>query len=231
MVHLTPRAWWLAGAATIVLAAGSTVGLGAALGGFGSTAAPAPTGSVGSSGRTASCAVPSLPGSVVQVTLSDAAGRIGDGFGGQANVPGQSSASTADDTATRLSITRVQLSPARVGAGQVSLSVHNEATGSHRVLVIPLTQPTPNGSGTTPGLPGFGPDGMGMNGFGLGNLADLANPVGEASATCAPGSGTGISAGQAGWTTMTLTAGRYAVVSPVGPQLPFGLFAILTVTA
>ena len=67
---------------------------------------------------------------------------------------------------------------------------------THELVILPL----PAGAQAGQRVPGS--DGK----------VDESGSLGEASASCAAGSGEGISAGAVGWTTVTLPAGRYELV-------------------
>lgn len=97
--------------AVVALAAGSTLAVGGAAGGFDRT------------GFSASCAVPHLPGDVVTVDLADMTGgaMMGSGSSGQ--------------TARSM---RVAAAPAQVAAGTVSFRVRNTGYQVHELLVLPL---------------------------------------------------------------------------------------------
>jgi len=86
--------------------------------------------------------------------------------------------------------------PARVPAGQVSFVVANMGWRTHEMVVVPLA------SGAAPGQRIPGPDGR------VGETGSL----GEASASCAAGSGEGIRSGSVGWFTLALPPGRYELM-------------------
>jgi uncharacterized cupredoxin-like copper-binding protein len=94
--------------AALVLGVASTVGLAAASGAFGS--APSGTG----------CAVPRLPGAVVEVTLAD----MGAMMGGP--MPGG------------MGMARVVANPGVVAAGTLSLRVVNQGPRTHELVVLPV---------------------------------------------------------------------------------------------
>lgn len=86
--------------------------------------------------------------------------------------------------------------PATVPAGQVSLVVSNVGWRTHELVILPLA------GGAVAGERVPGADGK----------VDEAGSLGEASNSCAGGVGDGIKAGTVGWTTVTLTPGRYELV-------------------
>ena len=57
-----------------------------------------------------------------------------------------------------------------------------------------------------------------------------AGSLGEASRSCGPGPGEGITAGSAGWTTLTLPAGRYELVCNLHNHYANGMRQALTVS-
>jgi uncharacterized cupredoxin-like copper-binding protein len=157
--------------AAVVLGAGSTVGLAAASGAFRDSVRT----------RTG-CAVPTLAGTVVDVTLTD----MGRMMGGSMMRGGPGSRGLA----------RVFASRGVVAAGTVSLRVVNQGMWTHELVVLPL----PPGQGA--GARTVGPDGQ----------VDEAGSLGEASRSCGAGAGDGIAAGAVGWVTLTIGPGRYELV-------------------
>ena len=86
--------------------------------------------------------------------------------------------------------------PATVPAGAISLVAQNLGWRTHELVLLPLA----GGAGAGQRVPGA--DGK----------VDEAGSLGEASASCAAGSGKGITAGAVAWTTLTLAPGRYELV-------------------
>jgi len=86
--------------------------------------------------------------------------------------------------------------PDSVPAGQVSFVVGNMGWRTHEMVVLPLARGQASGR-RTPGQDG---------------RVDETGTLGEASASCAVGSGDGITAGSVGWITLNLPAGRYELV-------------------
>jgi uncharacterized cupredoxin-like copper-binding protein len=103
--------------------------------------------------------------------------------------------------------------PNNVPAGRVSFVVANTGALVHELVVLPLPA---DGPGTRP----TGADGK----------IDESQSLGEASHSCAPGSGNGIAPGSTGWTTLTLTPGRYELVCDQPWHYAAGMFDVLTVT-
>jgi uncharacterized cupredoxin-like copper-binding protein len=103
--------------------------------------------------------------------------------------------------------------PATAPAGQVSLAVYNMGWRTHEVVVLPL------GADAAAGQRFAGPDGK----------VDETGSLGEVSGSCAEGAGNGISAGAAGWTTLTLAPGRYELVCNEPNHYAGGMYAELDV--
>ena len=236
----TRLALGLAGAAAaLVLAAGSTVALAAATGNLGARSdastgyGPAgPMGPYAARPPTSSCTVPSLPGSVAEVTLTDMGGYLGRYPGGDGGAPGRgygmmggawAGADPTTGTGTGSGPTgdgmmrgamSVQVSPVSVPAGTVSLTVANDGSLTHELVVLPLA------AGVGPGQRTIGSDGT---------VAETGS-LGEASATCAAGAGEGIAAGSDGWLTLDLAPGRYELVCNLPGHYAAGMYTELDVT-
>ena len=90
----------------------------------------------------------------------------------------------------------LSVSPATVPAGQVSLVASNRGWRTHELVILPLTSGADDGQRLPRG------DGK----------VDEAGDLGEASKSCSGGAGEGIRAGAVGWTTVTLSRGRYELV-------------------
>ena len=97
--------------------------------------------------------------------------------------------------------------------GQVVFAVTNLGNLPHELLVLPLPV------GQTPGTRTTGPDGR----------IDESGLLGEASASCADGEGTGIVPGAVSWVTLDLPAGRYELVCNYPGHYAAGMYAELTV--
>ena len=91
---------------------------------------------------------------------------------------------------------RLTAFPTTVAAGRVSLVAANFGWRTHELVILPL----PNGAGAGERVPGS--DGK----------VSEAGSLGEASKSCAAGTGDGIAAGTVGWTTVTLTPGHYELI-------------------
>jgi len=107
----------------------------------------------------------------------------------------------------------LRATPGTVGSGQVSFVVRNGGGLAHELVILPL--PT-DGPGTRP----TGADGK----------IDESQSLGEASKSCADGTGDGIAPGATGWVTVTLPAGRYELVCDEPWHYAAGMFDVLTVT-
>ncbi len=164
-----------------------------------------------------SCAAPALPGNVIDVTLADMrgmmgrGGMIGPGWNGQYG-PGMGMG--------MMGMMRILINPATVPPGQVSFRVTNAGALNHELVVLPLAK------GQYPGQRAIGPDGK----------VDEAGSLGEASRTCGADRGDdnpsnmGIAPGASGWTTVTLTPGRYELICNITGHYWTGMYAELDVS-
>ena len=109
---------------------------------------------------------------------------------------------------------RLRSSTTHVAAGTVTLVVSNLGWRTHELVVLPLAQ------GVAAGRRVVGPHGR----------VSEAGSLGEASRSCGPGSGEGITAGSAGWTTLTLPAGRYELVCNLRNHYANGMHQALSVS-
>ncbi|MGZ6884429.1 MAG: hypothetical protein ACXVET_16760 [Nocardioidaceae bacterium] len=108
---------------------------------------------------------------------------------------------------------RLRAVPASVPAGQVSLVASNVGWRTHELVVLPLAP------GAVVGTRVPGKDGK----------VDEAGSLGEASRSCAGGTGEGIVARTVGWTTLTLRPGRYELVCNLVNHYADGMYAELVV--
>ena len=108
----------------------------------------------------------------------------------------------------------LQATPAAVAAGQVSLVASNMGWRTHELVILPLDSAAAAGQRVP------GPDGK----------VDETGSLGEASASCAEGSGDGITAGTVGWTTVTVAPGRYELVCNLENHYADGMYQELVVT-
>jgi uncharacterized cupredoxin-like copper-binding protein len=115
---------------------------------------------------------------------------------------------------------RILINPATVAPGQVSFRVVNAGVLNHELVVLPLAK------GQYPGQHATGPDGK----------VDEAGSLGEASRTCGADRGednpsnNGIAPGASGWTTTTLTPGRYELICNITGHYWTGMYAELDVS-
>ncbi len=212
-----------AAAAVVALAGGSTVALAAATGGIGNGGVTAGYGPLAGRGTSApSCTVPPLPGQSVDVALGDmgGGGMMGglpgtsrSGYGGMmGGLPGTSRSGYGGMMRGTMWI---QASPTDVTAGTVSFNVANDGSLTHELVVLPLTD------GAQPGQRPIGSDGR----------VSEDGSLGEASNSCSADAGDGIAAGSDGWTTLTLTPGRYEIVCNLPGHYAAGMYAEIDVTA
>ena len=175
-----------------------------------------------------SCPGPALPGTVVDVTLTDMGGMMEPGMGpgmmGPRGTmgPGMLGPTGSGQNAYQwphmgvmgtMGMQRIFVSPSTVPAGQVSFRALNTGLLNHELVVVPLAQ------GQFPGQRAVGPDGK----------VNEADSLGEASRSCGADRGDGITPGATGWTTIVLPPGRYEVVCNIAGHYGAGMFAELDV--
>lgn len=194
------------GAAVFVLAATSTMAVAATTGAFDDHRAGKTSGQ--------SCAAPALPGALASVTLADMRDMMGRTMPDGGMMGGGPLMGQHDWPRFRRGMMQVALTPASVSRGTVSLRVHNTGYLTHEVVVLPLAAGQTAGS-RTPGSDGKVPE---------------TGSLGEASASCAAGTGDGIAAGSAGWVTLTLPAGHYEIVCNLPGHYAAGMYTELDVT-
>jgi uncharacterized cupredoxin-like copper-binding protein len=107
----------------------------------------------------------------------------------------------------------LRVSPATVPPGTVSVLVENLGWRTHELVVLPLA------SGASDGQRVPGADGK----------VDEAGSLGEASRSCAPGTGDGIESGAVGWVTLDLAPGRYELVCNLTNHYADGMHQALVV--
>lgn len=195
-----------ASAAIVALAATSTTAIAATSGAFADHR--------GGNASSRSCAVPALPGSLVSVTLVDMREMMGRTMAGGGMMSGGGTLMGQSDWPRfRQGIMRVTLAPTSVSHGTVSLRVHNTGYLTHELVVLPLA------AGQAAGTRVPGTDGK---------VAE--DRMGEASASCAAGTGDGITAGSTGWVTLKLPAGRYEIVCNLPGHYAAGMHTNFDVT-
>lgn len=174
----------------------------------------------GRSPALASCSVPALPGTVVDVTLADMHGMMGPGMMGRSGMMGPFPNGNQDAPMGMMGMMRIAINPATVPPGQVSFRVTNNGALNHELVILPLAK------GQYPGQRAVGPDGT----------VDEAGSVGEASRTCGADKGdentdnSGIAPGGSGWTTVNLTPGRYELICNISGHYWTGMYAELDVS-
>jgi uncharacterized cupredoxin-like copper-binding protein len=166
-----------------------------------------------------SCPAPALPGTVVDVTLTDMGGMMGAGMMG----PSGSGQNTYQwphmGMMGTMGMQRIFVSPSTVPAGQVSFRAVNTGWLNHELVVLPLAQ------GQVPGQRAIGPDGT----------VDEAGSLGEASRTCGADKGDeqsttpAIAPGTTGWTTTALLPGRYELICNIAGHYGAGMYTELDV--
>ena len=103
---------------------------------------------------------------------------------------------------------------ASVPAGMVTFEASNLGWRTHELVILPLADGAVAG-GRTPDTTGE---------------VDEAGSLGEASSSCAGGTGSGIDSGSVGWVTMTLRHGRYELLCNLPNHYADGMYAELDVS-
>lgn len=155
--------------------------------------------------RSSSRPAPSLPGTVVNVALTDMGGPTtarGNAVMGQGSgmMNGGGMRLSADHTSAP--------------HGTLSFLVTNSGSINHEMVVLPL----------------LGSRGVGARSVGGDGKVDEAGSLGEASKTSAAGAGEGIVPGASGWVTVTLAPGQYELVCNIAGHYSAGMNTQLTVT-
>jgi uncharacterized cupredoxin-like copper-binding protein len=108
----------------------------------------------------------------------------------------------------------LSLDRSSISSGSVSFVATNSGSTSHELVILPLAASQVAGSRSISG----------------GNKVDETASLGEASATCNAGEGTGIAPGSASWVTLDLAPGRYEVVCNLPGHYAAGMYRELIVT-
>jgi uncharacterized cupredoxin-like copper-binding protein len=184
-------------AAVIALVASAAVAVGAVTGG----AIPGSIGLLSGS----SPAAPSLPGTVVNVSLADMGGSM---MGQRGGMMGQRSGMMSGGSM------RLSADHATVPHGTVSFLATNDGSINHEMVILPL--PASQSVGARP--------------TGADAKVDEAGSVGEASNTNGKGAGQGVVPGASSWITVDLTPGQYELVCNLPNHYTAGMYTQLTVT-
>ncbi len=222
------RTGLLIGAASLVLGIGTTAAMAGAGAGPGFAPMAGPPGFSGPlPAQPPPCTPPALAGAIVDVTTSDMGGMMGPGMnGGPMMGPGMMGpgmnggpmmgpqGAWPNSPGMGMGMMRLTINPTSVPAGQVSLRVANNGMLAHEVMVMPL------GPGQNPGQRLIGNDWK----------VDETGSLGEAARTCGAGEGDGIAPGAMGWTTLSLTPGRYELFCNIAGHYGSGMYTELDVT-
>jgi uncharacterized cupredoxin-like copper-binding protein len=184
-------------AAVVALVASAAVAVGAGNGG----AIPGGIGLLAGS----SPAAPSLPGTVVNVSLADMGGSM---MGQRGGMMGQGRGMMSGGSM------RLSADHATVPRGSVSFLVTNGGSIKHEMVILPL--PASQAVGARP--------------IGADAKIDEAGSLGEASKTGGANAGDGIAPGASGWVTVTLAPGRYELVCNLPRHYTAGMYTQLNVT-
>ena len=168
-----------------------------------------------------SCDVPALPGTVVDVALTDMPGtmmgRPGMGPGMMSLGPGGQYGPDAPAPGypwPGMRMMSLSLSPTTVPRGQASFRVVNGGAWIHELAVLPL------GSGQN----------IGQRRIEADNKVDESASLGHVEGSCGADEGDGIVPGATGWTTITLAPGRYELICNIAGHYRAGMYALLEVT-
>jgi len=159
-------------------------------------------------GAGSSCTPPRLAGTLVNVSLRNMGGSMMGGNGTMMGSNAMMGNTTMPRGAMGLSIDR-----SSVDSGTVSFVATNDGSITHELVVLPVSASQVVGSRP----------------ISSDNTIDETASLGEASATCADGEGTGIAPGAAGWVTLDLAPGRYEVVCNLPGHYASGMYRELTV--
>ena len=184
-------------AAVTALVASAAVAVGAGNGG----AIPGGIGFLSGS----SPAAPSLPGTVVNVSLADMGGSM---MGQRNGMMGQGGGMMSGGSM------RLSADHATVPHGTVSFLATNGGSINHEMVILPL--PASQSVGARP--------------TGADAKADEAGSLGEASNTNGKGAGQGVVPGASSWMTVNLAPGQYELVCNLPNHYAAGMYARLTVT-
>jgi uncharacterized cupredoxin-like copper-binding protein len=192
--------------------------------GVASTAALATTGLANTGGpfltAPPACDMPVLPGAAVDVTLTEMPGTMmGPGMGPGMMTLGPSSrygpgAPAAGYPRPAMQMMSLSLSSTTVPQGQVSFQVVNGGVWIHELAVLPL------GPGQN----------IGQRRIEADNKVDESASLGHVEGSCGADDGDGIAPGAIGWTTITMSPGRYELICNIAGHYRAGMHALLEVT-
>ena len=166
------------------------------------------------------CAAPALPGTVVDVNLTDMGSMMGPRGSGMMG-PMMRSGMMGPRMMPGMGMMRIFLNPSTVPAGPVSLRATNTGALPHELVVLPLPV------GQVPGQRLSGPDGT----------VDESGSLGEASRSCGADKGDeespdyGIAPRATGWTTINLSPGRYELICNIAGHYVGGMYSELDVAS
>jgi len=167
-----------------------------------------------------SCDVPALPGTVVDVTLTDMPGTMmGPGTGpAMMGLPPRGQygpgAPAPGYPWPGMRMMSLALSSTTVPQGQVSLRVVNGGAWIHELAVLPLE------SGQN----------IGQRRIAADNKVDESASLGHVEGSCGADEGDGLVPGASGWTTITLAPGRYELICNIAGHYRAGMYSRLEVT-
>jgi uncharacterized cupredoxin-like copper-binding protein len=154
---------------------------------------------------------PPTTAATVHVVLMD---MTGHGPGGRLGASGRMAAGMGrwgrGGTNARMMLAVV---PPVVSSGRVTFVAVNRGSRTHELVVLPLGAHAP----------------AGRRAVGSHRTVDESDARGEASRSCGSGTGPGIRPGTSGWTTLTLTPGRYELVCNRPGHYTRGMYAVLQV--
>ena len=152
---------------------------------------------------------PPTAGTTVRVVLMD----MGTRAGRSGMMSGRTAGSGRSAMSHRGHGMMLAAVPHVVSAGQVSFVAVNRGSRLHELVVLPLGR---HGS-------------IGQRAVGADRAVDESSSLGEASRSCGADTGHGIRPGSTGWTTVTLTPGRYELVCNRPGHYAHGMYAELVV--
>lgn len=207
MATTVRRGWLIAAlAVAVTVLLGSMLAASAWAGAFGQGAAATARTRFGAAGPGflpgTSQAVPDLPGTVVNISLTSMGGPMMGGplMGGRNHMGG--------------GVMRLSVDRAAVPTGSVSFVASNFGNIDHELVILPLGDH----------------QGAGMRPIGADSRIVEAASLGEASASGRAGAGDGIRPGSSGWVTVPLAPGRYELVCNLPGHYGAGMSTELTVS-